>query len=247
MPFLPGGKACLQSLEERLRLPRPILQKKLGDSSNTWELQISAVLKPARCFHSWIASDSFIIWPFYGYQKLSSDNTEYSGFYLWLQLRAEGPCTMGEVVFLLRLTVCKRSSGRDKNGGSGGEMEDHVNFVTAWVGLCFPLGLSGVIRADRQRMEHSENDTALSEVSVLYQRISIPEYPSFFVQPFLFSSLLLLFFPRVCFTLPLPFSPPLPLCNPLLAFLFLFVFSPLWNGKDVASATLFSCVLPHCP
>lgn len=47
-------------------------------------------------------------------------------------------------------------------------MKGHVNFVITRVGLCFPLGLSGVIREDRQRMEHSENDTALSEVPVLY-------------------------------------------------------------------------------
>lgn len=74
---------------------------------------------------------------------------------------------MGEVVCRFTLTACKRSSGRDKKGGSRGEMTGRVNFVTTGVGLCFRLGLSGVIRADRQRMEHSENDTALSEVCVV--------------------------------------------------------------------------------
>lgn len=73
----------------------------------------------------------------------------------------------GGVVFLLRLTVCKRSSGRDKKGVSCREVNGHINFVTTRVGLCFSLGLGGVIRADRQRMEYSEDDTALSEVCVV--------------------------------------------------------------------------------
>lgn len=72
-------------------------------------------------------------------------------------------------MFVLRLTVCKRNSGRDKKRWEWWEDgRSSKVIVTTRASLCFPLGLSGVIRADRQRKEYSENDTALSEVSVLH-------------------------------------------------------------------------------
>lgn len=124
---------------------------------------------------------------------------------------------MGKVVFLLRLTVCKRDSGRDKKGGSGGEMKGHVNFVITRVGWCFPLGLRGVIREDRQK------EWSIQRMIQLYLRflcctsafLSLNILSLFFLSLFLFSSPLLLFFFWCMF-----FS-----STSFVAFLFLFVFS----------------------